>query len=358
MISKDDRRPSAAGEPVATDAWRRLYAAAVKVGEMEPWAWMEETDIFGVWPAGRDSPVFVSVMGLLGEYYAVAVYPGPGELHQFWRLQAMPEGEQSMDRLLEIAQLHAVFGGARDLEAPDKRIIKELGLKFRGNHAWPYFRSFRPGYFPWFIEPLEASLLAVALEQLVDVAPRVQKDRSLLISKDQPGSVLVREPTGEGEKAGSPWRDRHYVFPPVATTSRIEVPASLMSAVRALKTSRLTFEVDVFAMPMRIGKQGERPQRPYALLVVNPESRFIMGIELLTVETTLEGMWASVPQRLLEIIRQSGMRPAGLAVHTPWVHMVLDSLCAELGIALRPQRRLPALQAVRRDLEQHGLGGK
>jgi len=356
MIPMDDCGPSAAGEPVTLEAWRRLYAAAVKVHEMEPWTWMEETDVFGVWPPGRDLPVFVSVMGLLGEYYAVAVYPGPRELYQFWQVEAMPDDERSVDHLMNIAQLHAAFGGARDLEPADKRIIKELGLKFRGEHAWPYFRSFRPGYFPWFIEPPEAHLLTLALEQLLEVAPRVQMDRSLLSAQDRLGSVLVRESAGKGEKAGGSWRESRHVFPPVTTTFRIEVPGALMSEVRALKHSGLTFEVDVFALPMRIGKKGERPQRPCALLVVDSASCFVLGIELLTVETTLEAMWASVPGRLLEIIRQNGTRPAALAVHTPWVHMVLDSVCRELGIALQPKRRLPALQAARRNLEQYTLG--
>jgi hypothetical protein len=47
-------------ETIPSADWRRLYTAAVQVRELEPWRWMEESDLFGVWPAGRDSAAFIS----------------------------------------------------------------------------------------------------------------------------------------------------------------------------------------------------------------------------------------------------------------------------------------------------------
>lgn len=338
------------GNVVTTDDWRRLYAAAIKVRDMEPWNWMEGADVFGVWPAGRDTAAFVSVMGALGEYCAVAVYPGPWELHQFRQIGGTPEDERGPECVLDIAQLHAAFGGAGELEATDKQVIRELGLKFRGSRAWPCFRSFRPGYFPWFLERSEARLLTVALEQLLEVAPRARQDRSLLTAGDQDGGVLVRAPA-DGQADG-PWVESRRVFPLEPRTLRLTVPAALVAAVRELKQTGVHLEADVFPMPVRVGKKGRRPQLMYGLLVVESRLRFVLGVELLSVETTPEDMWATVPAHILDILRKGGLRPASLAVRTPWLHMVMDAICDELGIELETRSDLSAVETVRRGLEQ------
>lgn len=61
------------------------------------------------------------------------------------------------------------------------------------------FRSYRPGFAPWFVEAEEARFLAHALDQLADVAPRFREDPSLL---EAPGGYLVRAPRGGA------WEDR------------------------------------------------------------------------------------------------------------------------------------------------------
>ena len=48
-------------------------------------------------------------------------------------------------------------------EREDLGIIKRLGLKFRGENAWPKFRSYRPGFAPWFLEKSETTTLNAAL---------------------------------------------------------------------------------------------------------------------------------------------------------------------------------------------------
>ena len=61
-------------------------------------------------------------------------------------------------------------------------LIKKLGLKFRGRKQWPVFRSYMPGYFPWFLTKEDALFLTTAIEQSIDVALRFKKDKDLLIS--------------------------------------------------------------------------------------------------------------------------------------------------------------------------------
>jgi hypothetical protein len=69
--------------------WRRLYESAVRIKEISPWEWMTETDVFGVRSPESGELGFVSVMGLLGEHYAVSLYLGSEGIHGFLDLQEM-----------------------------------------------------------------------------------------------------------------------------------------------------------------------------------------------------------------------------------------------------------------------------
>jgi len=58
------------------EEWRRLYQATMRVKELAPWDWMTETDIFGVRDPEIHETGFVSVMGMRGEHFSLAVYLG------------------------------------------------------------------------------------------------------------------------------------------------------------------------------------------------------------------------------------------------------------------------------------------
>src|SRR5438270_9628452 len=171
------------------DLWRGLYELASRVRAVAPWKWMEEIDIFGVEMPEDPGPLFVSVMGAIEEHYAVALYPGVEALTALWALHHNEHA--SPEQVLEIPQVQLSFENREFLEPEDLRIIKQLGLKFRGKNAWPRFRSYRPGFAPWFLDKNEAAMLHVALQQLLDVAPRLQADPSPVRS-DDPHRYLVR----------------------------------------------------------------------------------------------------------------------------------------------------------------------
>jgi hypothetical protein len=290
-------------------------------------------------------------MGLLGEYHAVALYIGIRAVTQFWQMQKMADNGDVATMLFDIRQIHSAFGKKSELEPQEKSIAKELGLTFKGANAWPYFRSYRPGYFPWVIDAEEARILILALEQLLDVAPRMKEDRRPLARKPGACTYLVRVSDQNGE--ARVWRDERRECPPlVPTTFQIKVPSQLLDAVRAIPKKGLTFELDVAPSPMPIGKKGERPQMPYLMMVVDSASVFVLGFELLTVDGAMEDMWAQVPAKFLEMLKKHGLRPGKIAMRTPWIFMVMEGMCKELGIEVTSDPELRALTQARRDMER------
>jgi hypothetical protein len=82
-----------------------LYDLAIQIKRLAPWQWMEETDVFGVAHPETDELGFVSVMGSVGEYEAVAVYVGADGLYDFIDLQ--DDESATPQRLIEIRHLQA-----------------------------------------------------------------------------------------------------------------------------------------------------------------------------------------------------------------------------------------------------------
>jgi hypothetical protein len=174
---------------------KQLYDLAIQVKKLAPWRWMEETDVFGLANPDTGELGFASVMGNVGEYEAVAVYLGAAGLYDFIDFQA--DESATPDRLIEMPHLQAAFSDREYLEKEDRDLIKQLGLKFRGPNAWPMFRSYRPGYLPWFVTRAEARFLIHALFQVIDVAKRV---------RDDPNPI---QPVGRVEKDGHWMRAAH-----------------------------------------------------------------------------------------------------------------------------------------------------
>ena len=65
------------------EQWQRLYAAAAEVKALAPWQWMHEGDLFAVEDPASGRIGFVSIMGAVGEHFAVAVYLGGEGLRGF-----------------------------------------------------------------------------------------------------------------------------------------------------------------------------------------------------------------------------------------------------------------------------------
>jgi hypothetical protein len=333
-----------------TQEWRRLYTAMAQIKELAPWEWMTESDVFGVQHPDTGEIGFVSVMGQLGEHIAIAVYPGADAIYALWNFIELAErGEQvEPEQLFEIPQLQAVFEDREAITKKDREVHKALGLKFRGRQSWPQFRSYRPGFVPWYLEAEEAYFLTLALEQLADVAPRFEKDESLLFPEED-YAFLVRVPNVKGSQVT--WRDEIIPVPPPEPKSlEIGVPQQTMRAISQLPKSRNKLEVDFFMMPHQIGERGERPRYAYNLLVVDASSGMILGTDLMMVETALDEMLGTIPARLLQMFVGFGALPSEVQVSSLRLSWLLKPVFDQVRIKLKPVQQLRNLEQVKQEM--------
>lgn len=322
------------------EQWRRLYEAAMRVKELAPWEWMAEDDLFGVQDPETDELGFASVMGALGEHYAVAVYLGPQALYDFLAIEEAGDAMPA-ESILEVPQLQASFEDRNILRDEDRQVIKQLGLKFRGRNAWPMFRSYRPGYFPWYLEADEARFLAVALEQVLDVAPRFREDPALLETDDE--CYLMRIARRKGKKLA--WEDCVMeVPPPERPPINLMMDVPLLEKLKQSPQSGSRIEMDFFMFPVPFQEEkGARPHFAYMLLTVEAQSGFVLGSELLNPDPTLESMWGQVPLYAVRHFASLGIVPQEVVVRSGLLFRLLESLVEELHFNLKPSRRLRML---------------
>jgi hypothetical protein len=327
------------------DEWRRLYDLAVQVKALAPWRWMTESDLFGVQNPETKELGFVGVMGMIEEHYAVSVYRGAEGLYRFWAVEQAAPFIDPLE-LFQIPQLQASFEDRDFLETEDRAVIKQLGLKFRGRNAWPLFRDYRPGFAPWFIDSAGAQFLIYAMEQLLEVAPRAQKNPNWLDQGDIERYVVRVRHKQKG------WVDQvKRIRPPKADPIDVMMDFDLLEAAKNLPRSQQPVETDCFLIPAQIGEKGTRPYYPYLLLLVNAQDGLIVNLELLEPHPSVEAMWGTVPLTLLQRLAGTGFIPQEIRVRSPLLAALLQGVAQTLKIRVQPAPVLPALDEARSGLE-------
>jgi hypothetical protein len=111
-------------------------------------------------------------------------------------------------------------------------------------------------------------------------------------------------------------------------------------------------EVDLYGLTTIQEKEDPRPYLGYHLMVVEAESGFITGADILIAKPSLEEMWVQVPMRLLNAVTSLGGLPSEIVVRSERLHYLLAPVAGQLGIRLLVSRRLPALDQARRSFER------
>ncbi|NUM48604.1 MAG: hypothetical protein HUU38_28180 [Anaerolineales bacterium] len=343
------------------DEWRALYGVAQKIKEIEPWEMMYEDELFAVQNPETGEIGYVSIMGAGGEHFSVSVYLGTMGIHGFFRIQEMAmDGDFSPEVAFSVPQLQASFEDRAMLEDQDRAVIKQLGLKFRGANAWPMFRSYRPGYMPWLLEAEEARFLTYVLEQTVEVMAQLDElEDGEELFPDGENDLLLRAPTKQPD-GSLRWENQlHQIPEPEGQRIQLKMDPEAFQALAQLPVVKQKLEIDLFLSPAGVREKGKRPYFPYLLLVVEPKSTYILGMEMLRPDPTLLDMYGQTPFLVIKQLLQFGGRPQEIAIKSPILAQLLPSLMNQLGIRLKQVDRLRATEQVQNSLMGHfgGFGG-
>lgn len=325
------------------EQWRQAYKLAGEIKKMAPWTWMHDCVHIGFMDPKDASPRFISVMGGEGEHIAIAVYRRVEDLFHILDMLSDPDAEA--EEILELSQLQLSFEDRDYLQAADRQVIKQLKLSFRGRQAWPCFRSFLPGQFPWHVDSDELRLLCLGLEQVLAVAPRFKDDEDELDRLSDLGIdeqvFLMR--TLVTEAGGSQWQESMVeITRPESVEFVAELGEELLERVRGLPVSKNKIEVDLHMLPSpTMDPRSERPFFPYVLLAVEQDRGSVVGCEVIAPLPSLDTVYHESAGLMLDVLLQQDARPQEIHVRSARTASLLRDLCERLDIRLKQRSSLP-----------------
>ncbi len=314
-----------------------LYEAAEKFKKLSCWNWMCDEALFGVQNPETGDIGWCCVLGNLGQVYGLVVYLGEEGLRGYIRLQSGEIGIYKPDIPHLQKCLMLSFDDREQLDKEDLRIIKQLGLKFRGCNAWPVFRNYEPGYLPWFITSDDARFLTIAIEQAIDVALRFRENDGLLYPEDEE-AYLVRVP--RGAKEAVTWHDevmkpelKGPLWDSDDRIDEIRVQRIKMSA----KQSNETWELGYCYAPTPI--QEDRSMRPYCptmMAILDHNSKQAVTLHI------AEGASAMNEFRnhFLDLLEKENRIPFQIFVSREDARQLLAPITSRLGITVHVAERL------------------
>jgi hypothetical protein len=339
----------------STEEWEKLYGLMGKIKELSPWDYLEEQDVFALEDPQTGEIGFVSVMGAAGEHYSVTIYRGEDGLRRFldFRDNYLEDDDLVFQKLIEIPQLQASFEDRDYLCDEDRKILKKLGLTFRGKSAWPQFRKYEPGFVPWFINAAEAQFLINALEQTIDVALRV-KDESCILHPDDRSGYLLRRRTPE--QSGALWQD--FIWHETKRAPERTGFFSDMTAferIRHLPRKEISIEMDLFMTPHAVREKGKKPYYPYILMLLETEKGMIIGHDLIPPLPDLSALWRKMPSTIARKLVNLSFLPAQVYVSSEKLYQSLMYLNDYTTLKVTYVKELLKLPAVRKSLLDHGF---
>ena len=345
---------------IPLETWRELYEAADALGGLRLWECMGDSELLGVDDPSVDGPVLGAVMGGLGEVFGIALHYGPAGLRWVIELATSDEPDVDMDEFLSIAVVKVEFVPKGELPPEDKRRMKALGFAPRGGPRgkWPLFQSHRPGYLPWHIDEGDARLLLHALPRFTALGAAVRplyesdndfpSDGFAFFPKDRaPGPLPLEEV--EWRRVVSPPE------PPPDSFSVDEVTAAILAKLP--QQPSVVLEVEAFCGVGSIAEGGEngRPWLVKAALAVEAESGLIAAME--PGSGPGDPLEAMAGRALVGGMKALGIRPGALHLKSRRAAAALAALAAQLGIALKLRRVLPAVDEARDAMPpQFGFG--
>lgn len=331
---------------ISNDKWLKLYQAANKFKQSEPWEYVGDTDLIIIQHPETTERAYCSIMGAMGEHFAMAVYIGEEGFLNFHHLAT---GERNVpDHQLLHAQdcLMVSFENLSELDPLNYEKILSLGLDFNKSDRWPEIKKFEPGYHPWMeLNQTEVKWLTLVLEQVPIVVRDMKK------GKIQEKYFIGLFPGRLKEINKRDWESVHMRLPDVDGSAnnekKIIIEDELM--VRRLKTKPVKhgpIQLDLLYAPVPVQDSvEERPLYPRLLLTVDAETGQVMN----------QDMYASKvedPERVLHVLQIlcETNKPERIEIREGSIKWIVEDFCIKVGIKLVVKEELSFIDEVMYEL--------
>jgi hypothetical protein len=289
--------PRKAFRPQPTiDEWRALCDAAEAFRVCEPWRELGDSEPIVVEDPDSGETLYCSIMGREGITYGLHAYRGTLGLiaHTLLSRDALDTDEMLLTGYL----LSFSLDNADLVDRTDREVFKQLGLRFRGAHSWPQFRSLVPGFLPAYLCAQETSMLTVCLEQTCSL---IEDFRAGAVLPELADDEFYVRQVGQG----GVWETDTFAPPPLLIGNGAPDPEEIASIQSRCVRSGQTWELGHVAVAPIAGQDGEPDYWGRMLLPVDHAKGLVIHSEVLAPEDRIEDAF-------LAIMRDAGTIPRAI----------------------------------------------
>lgn len=333
------------GEKIALSEWKGLYEAAVKFKETECWNWLSDIDIFGVENIDTHEIGYCCIMGNAGQVFGISIYLGDDGLKSYMDTLYSNLPLEDLGYIQNCITIY--FEDRESLNREDLKIIKDLGLKFRGRKQWPKFRNYKPNYFPANISKSEIKYMTYAIEQIIDVALRSRENKTLVNTEDE-NLILTRVSKVVNKEVV--WEDKYKRLNLEENINEYEkVNEIAIKRIKDNKPRKLgVWEVDFFNAPAMVKEKG-RPYYPLLFMVAEAESGLMLDMKM---TSDFEGYLAEFRDEFIDVLSRNKQIPEVIVVQRKTAFQMLEPISEKLGVDLQVVEELYSIQEFRKGLEE------
>jgi hypothetical protein len=299
----------------------KVYQLAARIKDMAPWRYLYESEIFVVQIPDIDTPYFISVMGSGGEHFGISAYEGIQGLMGFQTIHQAAKWFRPLEMML-IPHMMISFEDRDMVDAKARKKMKELGLSFRGQNAWPDLRHVTPGYVPCMPDEEALLRLVIILEQAIQVFERAESNSELINPENRDDDLfLFRIPSGR-EPNDVEWKDAYQKIGPQPVSYPMEYDLAERDQVARLPRSSDVLLADIAMLANQISGPGKKDYFASVFIAMSKQSGIVYDFEALTPEGGVGVMHSRFPDLLIKAILKQNWQPAAIEIRHPKFHQM------------------------------------
>ncbi|WP_333882420.1 DUF6930 domain-containing protein, partial [Holdemanella porci] len=216
------------------------------------------------------------------------------------------------------------WGNRDEIDDEMYSIIKQLGLRFRGNGNWIYFKTFEKKSFPSLPNYGEIKMLIETYKGLIETLKHEDYQESIFAG----GDILYTQKDEDGN-----WFS--YTVPRPMEPERYNTilvnDSNLIDYFKNIKDGDLELAIDMDYMMVPTNDEGfERPINPLAYIVFDLRNNQILHFDLIHPD---QEDYEVIMNNFLGAIEHFG-KPKHVYARNPYILNWLDFICEKLDIPL------------------------
>ncbi len=337
-----------------SEIWAQLYAAADTMFALEPWESIPPDILLKVAHPVTNEPVYGSILGSMGEIFGVSIQYGKWAEYSLMRAFGEEDEELLIENAHRISSLKIEFVRKSELSSANKERLKALAYKPKHGSkgaCWPTIEVMKEGSVPC---PPDATDAALILKVLPCFNSMVQAmDQHANGDPDLIPEGIAVWPDGRTAESSVAWDEigwKPFKSVPEPACEEFQLDEVTAARLRELPQVNEQLELDAFAGLASV-EEGPRPFFMKLGIAIDSRTQMVVGLELGTSGTDLLERIAG--RLLVQVVSNLKARPKRIMFCQKSLLQALGTVADNLGIELRHQERLPALEKARASMPEH-----